>query len=277
MRFRAIVSAVCLVAGSVLGGVLLAGPASAAPRSVELTVASFNIHHGAGADDVVDLDRIARVIAATDADVIGVQEVDHHWGTRSDYVAQDEVLASKLGMYYSFAANLDLPPDQPDMPRRQYGTMILSKHPILESRHVLLPRSPDQEQRGLQGVKLDVDGKAAWFYTTHLAASSQTDRLAQTERITRIIQADRAPAVLTGDLNAEPHAPEIKTLERPFNDVWPVVGEGPGFTYSAADPHARIDYAFVSPGNVRPLSAAVYTGEPTASDHLPMMTSLRLS
>lgn len=275
MAARPFVVAACLIAGIVIAGTQT--PAAAATRSAELTVASFNIHHGAGPDDVVDLDRIARVITTTGADVVGVQEVDHHWSARSGYVAQDEVLASKLGMYYSFAANLDLPPDQPDMPRRQYGTLILSKYPILESRHVLLPRSPDQEQRGLQGVKIDVGGVATWFYTTHLAASSQTDRLAQTERITRIIQASAAPSVLTGDLNAEPTAPEIKTLERPLNDVWPIVGSGPGFTYSAADPHARIDYAFVSPGNVRPTSALVYTGEPAASDHLPLVTALRVS
>jgi hypothetical protein len=39
-------------------------------------VASYNIHHGRGMDDRVDLERIAAVLRQLNADVIALQEVD---------------------------------------------------------------------------------------------------------------------------------------------------------------------------------------------------------
>ena len=50
---------------------------------VTLTLLSYNIHNGVGLDGVLDLDRIADVIAASGADVVGLQEVDRHRRERS--------------------------------------------------------------------------------------------------------------------------------------------------------------------------------------------------
>ncbi len=61
-----------------------AGTGPGAAR-VPLRVATYNIHAGAGQDNVFDLDRTAAAIRDLDADVIGLQEVDVHWGARSDF------------------------------------------------------------------------------------------------------------------------------------------------------------------------------------------------
>jgi endonuclease/exonuclease/phosphatase family metal-dependent hydrolase len=53
-----------------------------APAETTVTVMSFNIHHGQGTDGVLDLERIARVIRASGADIVGLQEVDRHFGGR---------------------------------------------------------------------------------------------------------------------------------------------------------------------------------------------------
>ena len=42
----------------------------------ELTVMTYNIHHGAGADKKIDLNRIAAVIQGESPDIVALQEVD---------------------------------------------------------------------------------------------------------------------------------------------------------------------------------------------------------
>ena len=108
---------------------------------------TFNIHHGVGTDRRLDLSRTANVIRAAVADVVGLQEVDRHFGARSDFVDQATWLAEDLGMDVVFGANLDLDPLVAGQPRRQYGTAILSAHPILDWENTHLPRFDDHEPR----------------------------------------------------------------------------------------------------------------------------------
>ena len=62
--------------------------AEAAPGRRSLGVLTFNIHHGAGTDDVLSLERIASVIKNSDADLVGLQEVDRHYSARSNWADQ---------------------------------------------------------------------------------------------------------------------------------------------------------------------------------------------
>ncbi|MFP5299324.1 MAG: endonuclease/exonuclease/phosphatase family protein, partial [Actinomycetota bacterium] len=66
-----------------------------------MRVATFNIHHGVGADGRCDLTRIARVIGALEADVVALQELDVGW-ERSGRVDQPAALAEMLGFEVSF-------------------------------------------------------------------------------------------------------------------------------------------------------------------------------
>ena len=58
---------------------------------------TYNIRHGRGVDDKVDLGRIADVLAEAEPDVITLQEVDAG-RLRSGAVDQADVLATRLGM-----------------------------------------------------------------------------------------------------------------------------------------------------------------------------------
>jgi endonuclease/exonuclease/phosphatase family metal-dependent hydrolase len=75
-----------------------------------LTLLSYNIHSGVGLDGVLDLERIADVIAATGADVVALQEVDRFRREQSAFEDQPGVLARRLGMHVAYAANLDAEP-----------------------------------------------------------------------------------------------------------------------------------------------------------------------
>jgi len=45
-------------------------------NSKTIRIMTYNIHHGAGIDGKVDIDRIAKVIARENADIVALQEVD---------------------------------------------------------------------------------------------------------------------------------------------------------------------------------------------------------
>ena len=247
------------------------GPGHGPDRSVR--VVTFNIHHGAGLDGLVDLERIARVVEAGDPDVVGLQEVDRHFGERSQFVDQATWLAERLGMHVVFGANLDLAPPSPGAPRRQYGTALLTHLKIRESANTLLPRPEGGEQRGLLEALVKVRGMPVRVFTTHLQNDSQAERLAQVEAIRGRLATVDESVVLLGDLNATPAAPEIGALTEGLADAWATAGVGDGFTYDAATPHARIDYVLSSPDVVARTAAVVATD---ASDHLPVVVDLAL-
>ncbi|WP_199831783.1 endonuclease/exonuclease/phosphatase family protein [Streptomyces sp. ERV7] len=245
--------------------------AAAAPQT--LTVLTYNIHHGAGADDALALERVARVLRDSGADVVGLQEVDRHYDTRSDFLDQAGWLGRRLGMHVVYGANLSLDPPRSGAPRRQYGTAILSRFPVSESRNTRLPRPRQGEQRGLLEADINVDGTAVRVLTTHLEHTSQSERLAQAEAINSVIEDSGRPTVLVGDLNATPGAREVGVLTRHLADVWRTAGEGSGYTFDARSPHKRIDYVLGSSG-IAARQAEVIDSD--ASDHLPVSAEVTL-
>lgn len=248
------------------------GPA-ANPVAREIRAMSFNIHHGVGVDDRLDLQRVADLIEAEDADVVGLQEVDRHLSERSDFVDQAGWLAKELNMHVVYGANIDRDPLNPGEPRRQYGTAILSRSPIISWDNTFLPKYEGHEQRGLLRARIVVRGVPVQVYNTHLQHNDADERLEQTQAIKELIGTPKDSVVLVGDLNATPDAPEIKTLVDDLVDAWEEAGVGDGYTYSAENPNRRIDYVMTS-DDVVARSAAVVTTD--ASDHLPVHADLLL-
>jgi endonuclease/exonuclease/phosphatase family metal-dependent hydrolase len=266
-----------LLLGTIAGLLMLLPTAAAAePTGTAdlpgrpLTVMSYNIHHGAGVDGVLDLERIAVLIEKSGADVIGLQEVDRHWSERSNWVDQPAWFAKRLKMHYGYAANLDLPPLNPGEPNRQYGTAILSRYPLKDFTNTLLPKYPTGEQRGLAVATVTVRGAELRFANTHLTHNNNAERLEQAQKMVSLLGTSKTPTLLVGDLNARPDTPEIKTLTTLLTDTWPVVGAGLGYTIPAENPTARIDYLLHS-SRLEPTKASVPVS--LASDHLPVVAS----
>lgn len=234
---------------------------------------SYNIRQGRDVEGVLDLERVADVIGGESPDLVALQEVGRHWSADSDFRDQAAELGRLLEMASVFAANLDRDALKPDAPRRQYGTAILSAWPLLASENILLPRvRPDDEQRGLLVLDVDLDGGPFRMHNVHLGVGADERRL-QVEAILDVVDRTSAPRALLGDLNARPTAPELAPLFARFSDAWAVAGEGHGFTFPASDPRARIDYALVSP-QLRVRRASVPA--PAGSDHLPLVAEVSL-
>ncbi len=252
---------VLLVAAAACLGV---APAALAGPGRAMVILTFNIRHGAGLDGVVDLARVAAEIRLSGADVVGLQEVDRHFDARSGFADQPAQLAQMLDMQLAYAPNVDLEPSAPGAPRRQYGTAILSRFPIVSVRHTLLPSAAD-EQRGLLEAVLDVGGTAVRFMTTHLDVVSADVRLRQAGTVAAAVARSAEPVVLTGDLNATPDAPEVTTLTALLADTHP---GGGGFTIPSDVPAARIDYVLSALGGTCTVPAT------EVSDHRPVLATV---
>ncbi|WP_399895299.1 endonuclease/exonuclease/phosphatase family protein [Streptomyces sp. BBFR51] len=183
-------------------------------------------------------------------------------------------MAELLGYHVVFGANIDNSPPAPGGHRVQYGTAILSRYPITASDNTWLYKSPGQAQRGLLHATLDVHGKKVEFYNTHLAASSQADRMQQTAQVVDLMGTTK-PGILAGDFNALPAAPESQPLQKAYTDTWAKSrhARGDGTTYPAQSPTERIDLTYAI-RKVTPLLTQVLKDDPTASDHRPLLSKV---
>lgn len=160
-----------------------------------MKLVTYNIQFGRGRDRRYDLARIAAEVRG--ADVIALQEVDRFW-QRSGAVDSPAMLASHLSdHHWVYGANVDMDASYRDADnrlvnrRRQFGTMILSRLPIVSSRNHLLPKYGTLTQHSIQQGALEaviVTARAGpvRFYSTHLSHLSPATRLPQVEALLAI-------------------------------------------------------------------------------------------
>ncbi|MGD7788926.1 endonuclease/exonuclease/phosphatase family protein [Propionibacteriaceae bacterium Y1700] len=244
-------------------------------REVTVRVATYNIHAGANAEHVFDIEPQAEALAATGAEIIGLQEVDHFWAARSNWIDEVQVLADALGMRSFFGPILDEDPPEPGRPRRQFGCAILSQHPmVLKQDHQILRYADGRYAYGHPQVRINVRGAEVDVFNSHLDyRGDPAIRIGQIDDILRISEEVGGQQLLLGDLNAKPEQPEMAPLFDAFSDGWLVAGSGDGFTFPAQAPDRRIDYVLTR-GGPRVVKAEI--PETLASDHRPLVADVVL-
>ena len=239
-----------------------------------LRVATYNIHSCCGLDGRYAPGRIAQVIAQTQADIIALQEIDvGHSRSRGEDQLQH--LADALG-YHAYYAEAWKGGDG------AYGHGILSRFPLRKVHHDALPRGGRRaETRVAIHAIVDFHGHDLHFIAAHLG-------LGRRERIQQIdallgevwlgtVPAD-APVILAGDFNTPAGGPGYRRLTRDLHDVQ---AHAPAHvalrTFPSFLPMRRIDHVFVAPlFGIESVRTVNDERARLASDHLPLIASLRL-
>lgn len=272
-------------------------------------ILTWNIQCGLGCDGVVDLARIARVARAMgEADVLCFQEVSRNDADIAGGADQaDDLEALFPGYQAFFGPGLDRGGGT-NGARRQFGNVILSRLPVLQVFHHLLPHPAQggikHMQRQAIEVAVETRGGPLRVVTTHLEYFSDAHRAAQIERL-RVLQSAVAeneaqppkagpspydptprPAslVLCGDLNLLPGDAEYDRLfQPPLVDAWRSArpGESDPPTTGLFDRkqwpmggHCR-DYFAVTADVVARIAAIEVDLATDASDHQPLRLVLR--
>jgi endonuclease/exonuclease/phosphatase family metal-dependent hydrolase len=249
---------------------------------------------------------IVETLRTVDADVVALQEV---WEQVSDDTGQNQAAAIAADLGYPahvYAHNLER-----DGVRS--GNAVLARWPIVRTGTRVLPRTAAEgvaddegEERLCLFAEIDGPRGLVQIFCAHLSwrADHSSVRQTQTADIARFVRECRPrrfPAIVAGDLNAEPSSDEVRLLTGRcaspvpgvvLRDAWEAAGRrDPGFTWSNENPFARasldldrrIDHILVgSPklgGAGQVLEAWIAGDAPVdgwwGSDHLAVVAELR--
>lgn len=229
-------------------------------------VLSYNIHHAnpPSEPDKIDLEYIAKVVLASGADIVGIQEVDIRV-SRSLHVDQAKRLGELTGMNYFFSKGIDLE-------QGEYGTLILTKHKIVAHRRYDLPMPRKSENRSLAIVDVELpNGRVVSLANTHLDLYEE-NRLAQAAYINELAEWYTNPLFLIGDLNAKPASEPIQILEDKF--VRNVDTNGP--TFPNVNASTEIDYIMLTRKTKFKWLSYHTLDESYGSDHLPLFAEVEI-
>ncbi len=248
---------------------LLLAAACQAPGGKRLTVLSWNLHHGADAREVRNLEDVAAWIRALAPDAAVLQEVDRRTG-RSGGEDQIGTLAAATGLSGFFGRAMD-------WDGGEYGEGALTALPVLDVEVHPLPHRPGSEPRAALELRLRLPGGAEVAVVgTHLDHQREpADRSLQARALAEILaRPGRPPTVLAGDLNADLDAAELAPLAALAADA---CAASPRPTFPAEAPRVRLDHVLlIPPGAWRVLEAGPLPEAAAPSDHLPVRALLEL-
>ncbi|WP_420710031.1 endonuclease/exonuclease/phosphatase family protein [Streptomyces sp. NRRL S-340] len=148
---------------------------------------------------------------------------------------------------------------------------------------VLLPLTPGLHRRGFATAVVRFGGARLGVLGCHLSLDKE-ERYAQSGMLLdRMAGMGVEHAVVGGDLNEGPEGPAFRRLAGALQDGWATAPWGGEHTWTARDPHRRIDALFATRG-VEVLGCGVPHGLPSvteadlkaATDHLPVLAALRI-
>jgi endonuclease/exonuclease/phosphatase family metal-dependent hydrolase len=226
---------------------------------------TYNIRSGRGVDGRLNLERIAKVIAAENPDVVALQEVDVR-RRRTRHQDQALELAEQLGYHGAFVA-------AQSWAQGEYGNALLSRYPLADCRRVTLPKPArlPVETRCLMQCRIQWPKGEVQVWNTHLGLLAAERRTQVQLVLQHLSENGHAPLILCGDFNARPRAKELLGL---FEHLTRVNSQRtfPGFL-----PVVHLDHVFHTP-QLQVVSCFVPKSPlaKRASDHLPIVVDLDL-
>lgn len=253
------------------------------PPPAPLRAVSYNIRHGRGMDDKVDLARTAATLRRLAPDVVGLQEVDqrvNRSGRENQATRLAELVAGDGAPYHAaFGAFMDYGGGR-------YGMGLLSRYPIARAWSVPLPVG--NEPRVALAAELQLpDGTRITAVNVHLDwVDDDGFRFAQAQALMQFVASLRTPWLLLGDFNDTPESRTLGLVRQHAREVDKVLADGAAasgrarLTFSSTKPEKEIDYLFVgapagASGSWQVLRGVTVHEEPEASDHRPLAATIR--
>lgn len=239
-----------------------AGTGHAAQGPAPLRVLSYNIKRGLGMDEVTDITRAAAVINRLTPDVVALQEIDVGV-ERSGRIDQAKELARLTNMTGFFA---EFMPYQGG----QYGQMVLSKLPVIESRRIALPDG-QEEPRASAVMRVRAPFGELTIACVHFYRT-EADRLAQAKTLIAELATRPEPVLLVGDFNSRRGSVVMNLVEQTYANP---AKHGQPNTIPASAPRAEIDFITYRPASAFTVTDYQVIAEPVVSDHLPVVMVLQ--
>jgi len=244
---------------------LLRAPSMATPTQPagrDITVATYNVHRWTGLNGrgPTDPARAAFVISEMNADVVALQEVMRPHRGEDPLIA----LSDAMGLHVAFAAARV-------HKRGEIGNAILSRWPIAGVSMLDLSFSR-MESRVAVSARLKFRHGALDIVATHLALADRT-RHRQVRALLDHPDLQSAPTLLLGDMNAWRQCRATQALDDEFREHhnldWPA-------SFPSAAPVFALDRVYARGVRVTKLGAHMSRAAQRASDHLPVVASVRL-
>ena len=229
-----------------------------------ITVITYNIHHGVGLDNKLDLGKIANVVKVENPDVVAFQEVDMKT-KRTRRLDEPKILGDLAGFKSFFGKSIPYGGGE-------YGNAIITrdKNAILINHFPL----PGKEPRSLLAVQATTAlGTPYILACTHLCLN-ETNRIKSTEIINNWVRRLPFPTILVGDMNCNTNSAPYKKFTEVWDSTW---GTIPLPTFPAKNPTSAIDHCFTFPKYGWKVQEIKVIEEAVASDHRPLKITLKLN
>ena len=253
----------CFVPVLFFGSSLLVfGKADSSGERDSLKILSYNIKHGRGMDDRVDLKRTAEVIRSLSPDLVTLQEVDKNC-TRSGSIDLTQELAGILKMEGRFGKFMDFQGGE-------YGMAVLSKFPIISDQVHVLPRGAEPRCALEVRVNPGKDWGEIRLFGIHHDWTRESLRVTQCKALLKKIGQQTGPVILAGDFNAGRNSQSVRLL---VDSGFEILTNDPANTFPADQPKVEIDFIMCKGLSLGRFKHKV-VAEKIASDHRPVLVEI---
>lgn len=261
----------CIYLASFIIGALLPLSCSSS-KTVELKIISYNIKHGVGNDDVLNLNRALEVIKKQSPDLVALQEIDH-FAQRSDSVDQTSFLANGLNMTGNFGPFMDYQGGA-------YGMATISAKPIKSTHYLRLPDGIYEPRIAIvQEIEISEDASIL-FANVHFdwisGDEGEQSRKAQAKFLINYLDQFDLPTVITGDFNCTPESP---TMQMFYEAGFSFADKGDDRLSYQGRNKVEIDHLiFRNTESIQiTLKQVDLLDEPLVSDHRPLVVLLEVN